>query len=117
MKVPISVSKVPRMCSPISVAENIYTDCHASSPIPIEFTEETKAPIPREKMALFCDLAIERIYEDPTIPIHQKIMIASLFRPGWHAYTEDMIDDFISGKISIDKFIARLPSLRSDFLR
>lgn len=66
-------------------------------------------------MALFYDLEIERIYEDSTILKTQKIQSASFFRPGWHAYTEDMIDDFIAERISITDFIARLPSLRSDF--
>ena len=66
-------------------------------------------------MALFIDLAYDKIFNDPTLPNTQKIEFASFFRPGWHAYTEEMIDGFIEGRISVKAFIAMLPPLKSCF--
>ncbi len=84
-------------------------------PIPEKFTEKINAPIPREKMAFFFDLAHDKIFNDRTIPNGQKIQFASLFRPAWHAYTEEMIDGFIEGRISVKAFIAMLPPLKPCF--
>lgn len=101
--------------SPTSVVDMRPFSTARSDTKPIPIPEKTNAPIPGEKMALFINLAHDKIFNDPTIPNAQKIEFASLFRSAWHAYTEEMIDGFIEGRISVKAFIAMLPPLKPCF--